>query len=157
MMHYTQTYIQSPQTAIPCYIDSMHPLPLKNVLPYSQLCRVKQICGHQTDLDSNAKEMTDTFEMRGYKDKTLDAEMMKISQKPRKELLKTQPKNKNNATIVCTKYTKGSEKMKATLKKHWHILQSDKKIAHLFKEPPLVVCKRGRNIGDSLVRSDLPP
>jgi hypothetical protein len=47
--------------------------------------------------------------------------------------------------------------MKAILKKHGYILQSDKKITHLFKEPPLVVYKRGRNIGDSLVRSDMPP
>lgn len=60
--------------------------------------------------------------MRGCKDKTLDAAMMKISSKPRDELLKTHPKKKNNATIFCTKYTKGSEKMKAILKKHWHIL-----------------------------------
>ena len=95
--------------------------------------------------------------MRGYKDKTLDAAMMKISQKPREELLKTQPKRKNKATVFCTKYTKGSEKMKAILKKHSHILQSDKNIAHLFKEPPLVVYKRGHDIGDRLVRSDMPP
>jgi hypothetical protein len=47
--------------------------------------------------------------------------MMKISQKAREELLKTQPEKKNNATVFCTKYTKGSEKMKAILKKHWHI------------------------------------
>ena len=93
--------------------------------------------------------------MRGYKDKTLDAAMQ--SQNPREELLKTQPKKKNNATIFCTKCTKCSEKMKAILKKHWHILQTDKNIAHLFKEPPLVVYKRGRNFGDSLVRSDMPP
>lgn len=119
--------------------DSMHPLPLKNGLPYSQLCRVKLICGHQTDFDSNAKKMTDKFKMRGYKEKTLDAAMMKISQKPREELLKTQPKKKNNVTVFCIKYTKVSEKMKAILKKHGYILQSDKKITHLFKEPPLVV------------------
>ena len=69
--------------------------------------------------------MTDTFKMRGFKDKTLDATMMTISQKPREELLKTQPKKKNNATIFSTKYTKCLVKMKAILKKHWHILQSD--------------------------------
>ena len=128
----------------------MHSLPLKNGLPYSQLCRVKQICGNQSDFDSKAKKW-------GYKDKTLDAAIKKISQKPREKLLKTQPKKKNNATVFCTKYTKGSEKRKAILKKQWHIQQSDKKIAHPFKGPPMVVYKRGRNIGDSSVRSDLPP
>jgi hypothetical protein len=53
--------------------------------------------------------------MRGKKNKTLDAAMMKISQKPREELLKTQPKKKNN-TVFCIKYTKCSEKIKAILK-----------------------------------------
>ncbi|CAB1313448.1 unnamed protein product [Coregonus sp. 'balchen'] len=68
--------------------------------------------------------MTDKFKMKGYKDKTLDDAMMKISQKPREELLKTKPKKKNNVTIICTKYTKCSEKIKAIMKKHWHILQA---------------------------------
>ena len=63
--------------------------------------------------------------MRDYKDKTLDAAMiMKIFHKPREELLKTQPKKKNNATVFCTKYTECLEKMKAILIKNWHILQS---------------------------------
>lgn len=104
----------------------MHPLPLKNGLPYSQLCRVKLICGHQTDFDSNAKK---TWE----------------------ELLKTQPKKKNNATVFRTKYTKGSEKIKAILKKHWHILQSDKNCTTLQGTPTGVL------YGDSFLRPDLPP
>jgi hypothetical protein len=49
--------------------DSMHPLPLENGLPYSQLCKVKRICVLQTDFDSNALK-----KMRGYK--TLDAALM---------------------------------------------------------------------------------
>ena len=65
--------------------------------------------------------------MRGYKDKTLNAAMMKISEKQREELLKIKLKKKNNAKVFCTKYIKCSEKMKAILKKHWHTLQSDKK------------------------------
>ena len=43
----------------------------KNGLPYSQLSRVKRICGHQTDFASKAKKVADTFKMSGYKDKTL--------------------------------------------------------------------------------------
>jgi hypothetical protein len=35
-------------------------------------------------------------------------------------------------------------------------IRQQQKIAHLFKEPPLVVYKRGHNIRDILVRSDLP-
>ena len=69
--------------------------------------------------------------------------------------LKIKPKKKNNTTVFCTKYIKCLEKMKAILKKHWHIPQSDKKMAYLFKEPPLVVYNHGHNIGDRLVRSDL--
>ncbi|CAB1336076.1 unnamed protein product, partial [Coregonus sp. 'balchen'] len=91
---------------------------------------------NDSDFDSNAKKMADKFKMRKKnEDKTISAAMMKISQKPREELLKPKPKKKNNATVFCTKYTKCSEKMKAILKKHGHILQSDKKIAHLLKEP----------------------
>ena len=68
--------------------DSMHPLSLRNGQSYSQLCRVKQICGHQSDFDSNVKKMTDKFKRKGYKDKTLNTAMKKTSQKPRVELLK---------------------------------------------------------------------
>jgi hypothetical protein len=68
------------------------PFPLWDGLPYSQLCRVKPICGHQSDFDSSFKNITDTIKMRGYKDKTLDAAIMKISEKPREASQKTEPK-----------------------------------------------------------------
>ena len=98
----------------------MHPLPLKNGIPYSQLCGVKLICGHLSDFDSKAKKITDTFKMRDNKDKTLNVAMMNISQKPGEELLKTKPMKKRK--VFCTKYTKCSEKMKAILKKHFFFL-----------------------------------
>ena len=56
----------------------------------------------QSNFDNNTKKMTDKFEIRGYKDKTLDDAMMTISQKPREEFLKTKPKKKNkrNSLLV---------------------------------------------------------
>lgn len=50
--------------------------------------------------DSNAKKLPDQFKMRGYKDKTLDAAMMKISQKPREELLNSTKEEKQRNHLL---------------------------------------------------------
>ena len=154
---YTDLYTKPTDRNTLLKADSYHPLHLKNSLPYSQLCRVKRICTRENDFDRNAEMMLNKFRTRGYKENTLTTAKSKIDKKNRDEFLKTSPKKSNNSIVFTTKYTKSAEKYKGIVLKHWHILTSDKKISHLYKEPPKVVFKRGRNLGDILTASDLIP
>ena len=154
---YTDLYTKPTDSNTLLKADSYHPLHLKNSLPFSQLCRVKRICTRENDFDRNAEMMLNKFRTRGYKENTLTTAKSKIDKTNRDEFLKTSPKKSNNSIVFTTKYTKSAEKYKGIVLKHWHILTSDKKISHLYKEPPKVVFKRGRNLGDIITASDLIP
>ncbi len=58
--------------------------------------------------------------------------------------------------MFTTKYTKRSEQIKKIIHQYWHMLRSDARLESLHN-PPLTVFKRGRNVRDYLVRSDLSP
>ena len=101
--------------------------------------------------------MLSKFRNRVHKENTLTAAKTKIAQRTRSECLISRPKKSNNSIVFSTKYTKSAEKFKGVIIKHWHILQSDREIQHLYTQPPLIVFKRGRNLGDMLTSSDLLP
>ncbi len=65
-------------------------------------------------------------------------------------------KKKESFSIMFTaKFTNCLEQIKKIIHQHWHILRSDARLESLHN-PPLTVFKRGRNLRDYLVRSDLP-
>ncbi len=65
-------------------------------------------------------------------------------------------KKKSFSVIFTTKNTTRSEQIKKIIHQHWHILQSDERLASLY-DPPLMVFKCEGNLRDYLVRSDLFP
>ena len=56
--------------------------------------------------------------------------------------------------MFTTTYTLNSGDV---VKKHWHILSSDPTWPAEFKNPPLIVYRRGRNLRDKLVHANCQP
>lgn len=138
--------------------DSCHPLPLKNSLPYSQFCRVKRICSKEADYARNINTMESKFRARGYKSSQIISANDKIIKRHRSDLLRYRPKKKEEPAIIfSTCYSKCSEQLKSIINRHWYILKSDINLGDAFQNPPRIVYKRGKNLRDRLVNSDLPP
>ncbi|KAL2102084.1 hypothetical protein ACEWY4_003845 [Coilia grayii] len=138
--------------------DSCHPLPLKNSLPYSQFCRVKRICSRESDYERNRSMMESKFRARGYKSSQITSANDKIKNRPRSDLLRLKQKKKEEPAIMfSTCYSKCSEQLKNIINRYWYILKSDINLGDTFKNPPRIVYKRGKNLRDMLVHSDLPP
>ena len=157
-MLYTDLYTKPTDRNSLLRADSCHPLPLKNSLPYSQLCRLKRICKDPNSFSEHSGIMIDKFRERGYTEKQLSTAVDRIEQRPRADLLIEAPKNNKKTTpLFITKYSRAAECMKPILNKHWHILKSDPQLHDVFPDPPRVVFSRGRNLRDVLVHSDLPP
>lgn len=138
--------------------DSCHPLPLKNSLPFSQFCRVKRICTREADYERNLRMMESKFRARGYKPSQITFANDKIKNRPRSDLLRCRPKKKEEpAIMLSTCYSKCSEQLKSIINRHWYILKSDSDLGDAFQNQPRIVYKRGKNLRDMLVHSDLPP
>ncbi|KAJ0059839.1 hypothetical protein NL108_013772 [Boleophthalmus pectinirostris] len=131
---------------------------LKKSLPYSQFCRLKRICHKTDDFERNLSNMMTNFEQRGYKKSILNDAATKVKGKSRSDFLRVDPpKNANKRIVFSTGYSKPAEQLQNIITKHWHILKTDPSLGVAFKELPLVVYKRGRNLGDRLVHFYLPP
>ena len=151
---YTDLYIKSTDRNTLLKANSYHPLPLKNSLPYSQFCRLKRICKKESDFQLHLTETQNKFRKRGYGEQCIEEATNKMSQKSRSDFFIQKTKKEMKSILFSTKYTKKSEKIKSILRKHWHILQKDKSIGHVYKDPPNVVFRRGRNLRDELVHSE---
>ena len=46
--------------------------------------------------------------------------------------------------------------LKKILMKHWHIFQQHPRLAHIFKQPPIVSYRKEKSLKDVLVRAKLP-
>lgn len=154
---YTDLYTKQTDRNTLLKADSYHPLFLKNSLPYSQFCRVRRICKNDMDFTQNLKKTQQKFRMRGYDEKCIEDATKKIVSKNRSDFFKPRVKIDKNSILFITKYIKTSEKLKHIIKNHWHILQKDDAIKHLYRDPPKLVFKRGRNLRNELVKSEYAP
>ncbi|KAL2101113.1 hypothetical protein ACEWY4_002874 [Coilia grayii] len=131
------------------HASSAHPPNLKKGLPYTQFLRLKRICTHTADFESELRKMYKQFSLRGYPQTWLNDALEKVrNTDPR-------PKRDKKFSVACTTtYTAHSHQIKDCIRKHWHILGSDPTCSTLFAEPPLFSHYRAKNVRDFLVRAD---
>ena len=133
-IHFTQTYTQSTQTTIPCYVRIVCiPFPSRMVYHVASYAGLNKSVASSQILTAKLRKLQIHSKWETTRTKLWMLQWWKYL-KPREELLKSKPNKKNNAKVFCTKYTKCLEKMKAILKKH--ILQSDKKKLHTSSRNP---------------------
>ena len=46
--------------------------------------------------------------------------------------------------------------LKKILMKHWHIIQQKPRLAHIFKQPPIISYRKEKSLKDVLVPAKLP-
>ena len=95
------------------------------------------------------------FLRRGYSSQCVDQALNLALGKTRDELLQKRPaKAKEHSVMFTTTYTLNSRKVGDAVKKHWHILSSGPVLPAEFKNPPLIVYRRGRKLCDKLVNAN---
>lgn len=74
-----------------------------------------------------------------------------------KEACIIKKKPKCDRIKYIAKYDSHAQLVECSIKKHWYLLQNNSKFGKLFREKPLFVYKKGKTIGNYLVRSDIAP
>lgn len=133
---------------------SYHPPSMKKSLPYSQFLRMRRICSTADDFESQAKIIYERFLSKGYDRENLDSCLDRARNMERESLLEKKDVKSDNRIVLSSTFSPLSSDVKATVKRHWHILSSDSQIGHSFQDPPLFAFKRFPNVRDSLVRAD---
>ena len=148
---------------LPAY-NSFHPRPCKHVIIYSQALRYRQLTTRNEILKAGLKGLHKILLIRCYKSHHIDHEFTKVYQFTQNDLLNTSslvPKRLNSSTFPVTPplillYDPICKSIKQILKEHWHYIEEDTPLNHLWPTKPFLSLKRRRNLKDRLVQAKLP-
>ena len=136
--------------------DSFHSKSTKDAIPYSQFLRLRRLISSDAIFDNKCKEMTSFFEQRGYPTQLLEQAKNRIKNVSREIALAPRDLSPSPYHIpFVTKYHPQVYKVFRSIQKSWHILTDDPGLSSLFENKPLLSLKRGQNLKDMLVKSDV--
>ena len=146
----TKLYTKETDTHNYLHRKSVHPEKLKRTIPYGQALRVRRICTMEQDFDASCIEMTHAFMKRGYPQKEVTTQIRKAKDVPRDTALTSKEKAKLTRIPLVLTYNPTLPPVMDSIKKHWHILQTDPALRETFKDLPMTAYRRNKNIGDIL-------
>ena len=137
------------------HYNSYHPLKQKNNIPYGQYLRAKKICSEKEKAKAAMQEIKEKFTNRGYPKNVLDEQLERTETITRKDLLEVKEIVPGKKIPFTTTFNKNLPNIRAKLDKHWHLLQTNPKIAPTFTEKPIVAFKRNKNLKDLIGQTHL--
>ena len=139
------------------YLDfrSSHPSSTRNSIPFSQFLRLKRLCSSDDDFEVQSTRMIDFFLARNYPYDVVVRGLMRARNISRRAALSHSLRPDDLRPRVIISYHPHNLPVKRILLDKWPILCRDSSVGELFSEKPAVAYRRGRNIGDNLVRSRL--
>ena len=116
---------------------------------------IRRICTTEEDFDSGCKDLSNDFLKRGYTQDEVSTHIQKAKDVPRETTLISKEKQALTRIPLVLTYNPTLPPIMESIKKHWHILQSDTSLREIFKELPITSYRRNENIGDILVSNTL--
>ncbi len=100
--------------------------------------------------------LTSRFLHRGYPREWIEEAKRKVVNTSQSQCLcgMANETQSGNGPFCSVKYSALGVEFRKALYKHWHIISSDSKLSHIFKDGPRLVFKRQSNLRDMLVRSE---
>ena len=136
--------------------SSNHPKHVKRNIPKGQFIRVRRICSKNADFYKHCTTLASFFEKRGYNKIFLERSIKEVSKITREKLLEETMKVKQDPQMifVCDWHPNLS-RLSTSLKKHFHLLQNDRKAKKVFTSTPMVAYRRTRTLKNILVKNKL--
>ncbi len=156
---YTELYTKDTDTQNYLLYNSSHPKHCKTGGPYGEFLRIRRNCHKLTDYDKHSENRVQDYLRRGYPLELLKEAQQKARNLNRDDLFKPKQKKptreKDSRVPLIVTWNPSNPNFHEILNKHWHLLQlcSNKEI---FKEPPLIVFRKAKNLSDHLVRAKCP-
>lgn len=149
----TKLYRKPTDTRQYLHFRSSHVRHCKTAIPYSQAHRFRRICSNQADFDSNCRELKTALLNKKYPEKVIDDAIVRANQLDRNEICKKKAPNGNPQTNLVLTHSSSAPRVSTVLKKHHNILMQSDRLKSIFPEPPRVVYRRNKNLGDFLTNS----
>lgn len=151
----TNLYRKPTDTRQYLHFHSSHVRHCKTAIPYSQSHRFRRICTSQADFDSNCRELKTALLNQKYPEQVIDDAITRANQLNRTEILRKKAPKPNQQTNLVLTHSASSPKVASILRKHHNILAQSERLKRIFPEPPRVVYRRSKNLGDVLTKSSI--
>ncbi|KAJ8031993.1 hypothetical protein HOLleu_25387 [Holothuria leucospilota] len=137
--------------------ESAHPPSCKNSIPYSQLLRLRRICGDDKTFESRSKEMAEFFWQRGYPEEIIGKGLKRASSLTQLQVLERKETCNNARIPLVMKCNMTTKHIAKAIIDNTEILLADHTTHRIFGTNPVILAyKREKSLRDHLVRSALP-
>ena len=161
----TDRYVKPTNPQLYLHFKSNHPPQVFKAIVYGQAITVKTICSNQDFVAKHFQTLKTKFLDRGYPiqlisenldrgDKLVRSDLLKPKFYPHQSTPVTTSKPKFIPTFIIT-YNPHNPPLRKWLSETFLILQSDRKMRNIYKQPPSVVFRQAPNLKQMLVRSSL--
>ena len=153
----TTLYTKPTDTHSYLHPSSCHPKHTTRSIPYSQALRLRRICSHDSDYNSQSQQMHNWFTARGYDPDLVTKQMDKASKLPRETLLEYGQKSTQQRIPLVVTYHPSLPNLGHILHKHFYLLQATPPhLRKAFAKPPLLAFRQPANLKNILVRTREP-
>lgn len=129
---------------------SFHPKTTRDAIPYSQLLRLRRLTSTDSAFTPLAEDMLTFFRAREYPDLLLNTAHERVKDLSQDSLLRPkEPKHQEHRIPFVTAFHPAVHMVYKLLKENWKLLEEEP----MFASQPLMSFRRGKSIGDTLVRS----
>ena len=91
---------------------------------------------------------------RGYRASDTKQAIKSIHFRDKQSILRRKKRNDDTHPVILpVKFNDNCGKIKQTMHKHWHTIQSDKDLKAIFKEKPMIANKKNQSMANMLVRA----
>lgn len=136
--------------------SSFHPKATKDAIPYSQLVRLRRLTSDDSEFKERQKELLGYFQDRDYPLEVLQKAESKTQGLSQDRALETKERIVSDPKIpFVTSHHPHAAKVFKVLQKNWEVFQTDVTTTNLFKDPPMLSRRRGKNLKDILVRTSV--
>ena len=153
----TTLYSKPTDSHLYLHPQSCHPEHIVRNIPRGQFLRLRRICSDTADYISKANKLIGYFKQRGYNSNIVEEAAKQALKTSRESLLgdSSNKEKRESQSILVTTWHPKLKQLSSILKKHFHLLQNDKKLKKVFTSPPLVAFRKKRSIRDIVVRNDI--
>ncbi|XP_040178228.1 uncharacterized protein LOC120910536 [Rana temporaria] len=155
----TKTHFKNIDTNSYLSVKSCHHKSWLFNIPKGQLTRLKRNCTYQEDYEKQAFFIGTRFKEKGYTDNFIQKQIETVSKMDRNTLLQgpKMKKYKNEAPFIVLDYNIQHREVEKLIKKHWHILRSDRNLQTILPDRPNIVYKRAPTLRDLIVKNVVVP
>ena len=152
----SQTHFKPTETFQYTDFSSCHPFNTKKGFIKGEALRLLRTNSVKENFDKYKRDFKQRLCNRGYPTALVDKILTEVQFSDRTEDLRNKTKKEKEMLPFVTTYNPATPNLKKILMKHWHIIQQQPKLAHIFNQPPIVSYRKEKSLKDILVRAKLP-